>query len=280
MDRRALTFFDGAWHEGNPKLIGPMSHAMWMASTVFDGARAMQGRTPDLDRHCARLLTSAERMGLEPPVDAEAVLAASLEGVAKFAPDADLYIRPMMWAETGFVAPDPESTQWAVSVYEAPMPAPTGFSARLSSKRRASPETMPTLAKAACLYPQAALALMDARKAGYDNAVMCDMLGNVAELATANLWLARDGEVHTPVPNGTFLNGITRQRIIDLLRADGVRVVERTIRPEELDCADEVFSTGNYGKVMPVTRLNDTSFQPGPIYKKARELYFDYAHSA
>lgn len=279
MDRRAFTFFDGAWHEGNPKLIGPMSHAMWMASTVFDGARAMQGRTPDLDRHCARLLVSAERMGLEPPVDVQAVLAAALEGVAKFAPDADLYIRPMMWAESGFVAPDPDSTQWAVSVYEAPMPEPKGFSARLSTKRRASPETMPTLAKAACLYPQAALALMEARKTGYDNAVMCDMLGNVAELATANLWLARDGEVHTPVPNGTFLNGITRQRVIDLLRADGVTVVERTIRPEELETADEVFSTGNFGKVMPITRLNDTAFQPGPVYKKARELYFDYAHS-
>jgi branched-chain amino acid aminotransferase len=280
MDRRAVTFFDGAWHEGNPGLLGPMSHGMWMASVVFDGARAMQGRTPDLDRHCQRVCDSAEIMGLVPPVDAATLEAAAREGAAKFATDADLYIRPMMWAESGFVAPDPESTRWCVTVHESPMPEPTGFSAMLSTKRRASPESMPTLAKASCLYPQAALALAGARKAGYDNAVMCDMLGNVAELATANLWLAKDGAVHTPIPNGTFLNGITRQRVIDLLRADGVTVIERTIRPEELETADELFSTGNYGKVMPLTRLNGRDLQPGPMYRKARALYFDYALGA
>jgi len=280
MAGRSLTYVDGAWHDGSPALIGPMSHAMWMSSVVFDGARAMDGRAPDLDRHCARLVESARIIGLGPPVDAVRLEAVAREGVARFPAAAALYIRPMMWAESGFVAPDPDSTRVAVFVYEAPLPEPTGVTARVSAFRRAAPETMPTLAKASCLYPQAGLALREARQHGFDNAIMLDPLGNVAELATANLWIARDGVVHTPVPNGTFLNGITRQRVMALLRADGVEVVERTIRPEELESADEAFSTGNYGKVMPITRIGERDYQPGPIYKRARALYWDYAASA
>jgi branched-chain amino acid aminotransferase len=108
---------------------------------------------------------------------------------------------------------------------------------------------------------------------------MLDALGAVSELATANLWLVKDGEAHTPVPNGTFLNGVTRQRVIALLRGAGVTVRERSIRwPEFLD-ADEVFSTGNYAKVMPVTRIESRNLQPGPIFAKARQLYWDFAHS-
>ena len=108
---------------------------------------------------------------------------------------------------------------------------------------------------------------------------MLDALGQVAELATANLMLVKDGEVHTPVPNGTFLVGITRDRVIDLLRRTGVRVHERSIGWQEFIDADEVFSTGNYGKVQPVTRVEQRHLQPGPVTRKARELYWDFAHS-
>jgi branched-chain amino acid aminotransferase len=108
---------------------------------------------------------------------------------------------------------------------------------------------------------------------------MLDPLSNVSELATANIWYARDGEVHTPVPNGTFLNGITRQRIIKLLRGAGVTVHERSLKWRDFIDADEVFSTGNWAKVAPVTRIEDRDLQPGPMYELARELYWNYAHT-
>ena len=185
----------------------------------------------------------------------------------------------MFWAEEGFVDVDPESTQFCVSVYDAPMPEPKGFSVTLSPFRRPSYEYAPTDAKAACHYPNSARAIREARNRGFDNAVMLDAVGKVSELATANIWYAKDGEAHTPVPNGTFLNGITRQRVIKLLRKAGVTVHERAIPWRDFVEADEVFSTGNYAKVMPMTRVESRDLQPGPICKKARELYWDYAHS-
>ena len=124
-----------------------------------------------------------------------------------------------------------------------------------------------------------ARALLEAQSHGFANCVVCDMLGNVAELATANIFMAKDGVVFTPLPNGTFLNGITRQRVISLLRADGVTVIETTLRYRDFETADEIFSTGNYSKVMPVVRIDDRSLQPGPLYRHARELYWDFAHS-
>jgi branched-chain amino acid aminotransferase len=154
-----------------------------------------------------------------------------------------------------------------------------GFSITLSHYRRPSQETMPLDAKAGCLYPNNARALMEAQARGFANCVVCDMLGNVAELATANIFLGRGGAVFTPEPNGTFLNGITRQRVISLLRGAGVEVVETTLRYRDFETADEIFSTGNYSKVMPVVRIDDRSLQPGPLYRKARELYWEFAHA-
>jgi branched-chain amino acid aminotransferase len=106
---------------------------------------------------------------------------------------------------------------------------------------------------------------------------MLDANGNVAEFATANLFLARDGQVHTPVPNGTFLNGITRQRVIGLLKDAGVEVIERTVTWKDVVDADEIFSTGNYSKVVPLAKIGDRDLQPGPLYRKARALYFEFA---
>jgi branched-chain amino acid aminotransferase len=274
----AVHFIDGAWVEGNPPLLGPLTHAAWMASTVFDGARAFEGVTPDLDRHCQRLVDSARAMDLQPVLSAGEMLELAKDGVAKFAKGAALYIRPMLWAETGFVAPDPESTRFCMTVFAAPLPEPTGFSVCLSQFRRPLPSMAPTNAKASCLYPNAGRALREAQRKGFGNAVVLDGLGNVAELATANIWMAKDGAAHTPIANGTFLNGVTRQRTIALLERAGVRVYERTITYDELRDADEIFSTGNYGKVMPVTRIEDRDLQPGPIYARARALYWAWAH--
>jgi branched-chain amino acid aminotransferase len=107
---------------------------------------------------------------------------------------------------------------------------------------------------------------------------MNDVLGNVAELASANIFMAKNGVVFTPAPNGTYLNGITRQRVIKLMREDGVEVVETTLKYSDFETADEIFSSGNYSKVMPISKIDGRSLQPGPLYRKARELYWAYAH--
>ncbi len=276
------TFFEGDWHEGNVPIIGPRSHVAWMCSCVFDGARAFEGVTPDLELHLARVNQSAATMRLKPVTSTEGFLGLVRDGMRRFDKDAALYIRPMYWAERSgpvLQAHDPESTRWCLTIYEAPMRKPDGFSVTLSPYRRPTPETMPVDAKAGCLYPNNARALFEARERGFDNALMCDMLGNVAELASANVFMAKDGAVLTPVANGTFLAGITRQRVISLLRDAGTTVVEKTLTWRDFEAAEEIFSTGNYTKVMPVTRIGERSLQPGPFYRKARELYWQFAHA-
>jgi branched-chain amino acid aminotransferase len=279
---KTWTFFEGEWHEGNIGILGPRSHATWLASTVFDGARAFEGVTPDLKAHLERINRSAKAMLLEPKVELAQWLDLAKEGLKKFDRNAELYIKPMYWAEqNGFlaVAPDPQSTNWCLSLYELPMPKAGGQSITLSPFRKPAPETGPVEAKAACLYPNNARAGLEARSRGFDNCVPCDMLGNVAELANANVFLGKDGAVYTPHPNGTFLDGITRQRVIRLLRDDGVTVVEKTLTYRDFLAADEIFSSGNFAKLFPMIRIDDRALQPGPLYRRARELYWAFAHA-
>jgi branched-chain amino acid aminotransferase len=183
----------------------------------------------------------------------------------------------MFFAMTGFVTPDPASTRFALALHDLPMPPFTGFSATLSRYRRPARDAAPTDAKASCLYPNMQRALAEARRRGFDNAVTLDANGNVAELATANLWLVKGGVATTPAWNGTFLNGITRQRVMRLLREDGIEAVEATLTIDELLAADELFSTGNYGKVLPLTRLEGRDLAIGPVTRRARELYMAFA---
>jgi branched-chain amino acid aminotransferase len=262
--------------------MGVRTHAAWLCSVVFDGARAFEGVTPDLELHCARVNDSAQKLSLIPLVSVEEWVKLAKQGIARFEKDASLYIRPMYWAERGgpwIQEPDPESTRWCLVIFEAPMRKPTGFSITLTQFRRPTIECMPVDAKAGCLYPNNARAIFEARSRGFDNAVMCDMLGNVAELATSNIFLAKDGVVYTPAINGTFLAGITRQRVIGLLRHSGVTVVEKSLVYSEFQAADEVFSTGNYSKVVPVTRIDNRPLPVGPFYTRARELYWAFAHA-
>jgi branched-chain amino acid aminotransferase len=248
---------------------------------VFDGARAFEGVTPDLDLHCARVNRSAENFLLKPMVPVETWIGLTREGLQRFDRRAELYVRPMYWAETGApggIRHDPDSTQWCLCIYEAPLPEPKGSSITLSRFRRPTAECAPVDAKAGCLYPNNARAIIEAQARGFDNCLMRDMLGNVAELGTANVFMAKDGIVYTPEPNGTFLNGITRQRVIGLLRAAGTSVVEKTMSYAEFQSADEIFTTGNYSKVSPITRIDDRVLPPGRLYLKARELYWAFAH--
>ena len=275
----AWHFVDGRWVSGDPLLMTAWSHATWLGAAVFDGARAFEGVTPDLDLHCQRAVRSAAALGLRSPLSAGEIQEVIGDGIARFPKGTALYLRPFLWSTDGWMAPDPDSTKIAISVVDYPMPDPgKSASCTLSKWRRPSPETAPTDAKAVCLYAQAGRASAEARATGFDEAVMLDPLGHVAEFASANLWIAKDGAAHTPVPNGCFLNGITRQRVMALLRKAGIPVYERSLDYRDVLEADEIFSTGNYGKVMPFTRIEDRDLQPGPLCRKARELYLAFAH--
>jgi len=276
------TFFDGNWHEGNVPLWGARTHAIWLGSSVFDGARVFEGVAPDLDQHCARVNASARTMYLKPSVSVEDWVGLVHEGMAKFSPGAPLYVRPMYWAERAgpqALPPDPDSTRFALSLYVTPMRKPDGFSVTLSPFRRPTQDTAPVDAKAGCLYPNNARAMLEAMSRGFDNCLVRDANGNIAELANSNVFLGKEGTVFTPIPNGTFLAGITRKRTIALLREAGIPVVETVLRYSDFETADEIFSTGNASKVLPITRIGERSLQPGPLYRKARELYWAYAHS-
>ena len=279
---RTWTFYAGDWHEGNVALFGPRTHAIWLGSSVFDGARAFEGVTPDIDRHCTRVNDSAAKLGLKASVSLDTWLGLVRDGVKRFGALPELYIRPMYWAENGgplSLPADPESTRWCLTMYDTPMPVPGNASLTLSPFRRPSVETMPVDAKAGCLYPNNARALVEAASRGFDNCLLRDLLGNVAELATANVFMAKDGIVYTPMPNGTFLNGITRQRVIGVLRHAGVVVQEAVLKYQDFEQADEIWSCGNYAKVAPVTRIEARPLAPGPFYRKARELYWEFARS-
>ena len=275
----SICYFNGSWKEGAVPLMTSETNAAWLANTVFDGARAFEGVAPDLDQHCERVVRSAHGLGLQPTKTAAEILSLALEGISFFPQGTPLYIRPMFWAESGLVLFDAASTQFALVITRMPLPDPAaGFTSCLSSFRRPGPDQAPTHTKAACLYPLAAMAIADARRRGFDNAVMRDPIGNVAEFTAQNLMIGKNGTVHTPIPNGTFLNGITRQRVMALLRNAGIEVIERTIRVDELAEADEIFSTGNHGKVVPCLRYEDRTFAAGPLAGRARELYWQYAH--
>ena len=277
------TYFDGDWHDGNVPLWGARTHAIWLGSSVFDGARVFEGVAPDLDLHCARVNASAKTMYLKPSMSVDEIMGLTRDGMKKFDKGVTLYVRPMYWAERAGPAalpPDPDSTRFALTLYDSPMRKPDGFSVTLSPFRRPSWETAPVDAKAGCLYPNNARALFEAKARGFDNAIVCDMIGNVAELANSNVFMGKDGVVFTPIPNGTFLAGITRKRVIALLRDAGIEVIEKVMRYGEFENADEIFASGNASKVLPITRIGERSLQPGPLYRKARELYWAYAHSA
>jgi branched-chain amino acid aminotransferase len=272
------TWHAGAWSDGNTLLMGAMDHGVWLASSVFDGARSIHRMAPDLRAHCERLVNSAERVGLRVPLPVDELVRLSIDGIHRFGEDADLYIRPLVWGTQGLLVPEPDHSAFALTLFEAPFPPFTGFSALLSSRRRPSPFAATTDAKASALYPNVARALREASASGYDNAVVLDAGGNVAEFATANLFfVSSKGDIVTPAANGTFLAGITRARVIALLAEQGIDVQQRAVQPVELESASELFSTGNYGKVMPCTRYGARTLPIGPVATRAREAYMQYA---
>lgn len=276
-----LTYFKGIWAEGNVPLFGAMDHSVWLGSSVFDGARAIGGHLPDLLPHLERVMSSAQRLGLHCPLTVADMAALTREGIARFAPDAHLYIRPLVFGCEGFLIPEAEHSGFALTIFDAPMPPFTGFSACLSPLRRPDADMAPTDAKASALYANSTRVMRDAKARGFDNGVVLDSAGAVAEFATSNLFLVTpSGKVVTPVPNGTFLAGITRARVIALLAEAGVLVEERTVQPAELHSALEIFSTGNYGKVTPCVRFGERTLPVGPMATLARDCYSAFTEAS
>ena len=277
------TWFKGDWHQGDLPIMNAADHGTWLGSLVFDGARAFDGLTPDLEPHMARVNASAKVMGLNPTLTTDELVALVRDGLTHFAPGAPVYIRPMYWSTEGgrgVVVPDPDSTAFSLCLEQIPM-APADATQRLGRTQFVRPMlTMaPVNAKAACLYPNNGRMIREAQARGFDNALVADALGNVAETATANVFMVKDGVVKTPVPNGTFLNGITRQRIIKLLRAAGHTVEECTLTFADFEAADEVFLTGNMTKVTPIVAFEDVEYPVGPAAHAARKLYWDWARA-
>ncbi|MEX0276342.1 MAG: branched-chain amino acid aminotransferase [Ruegeria sp.] len=277
------TYFEGQWHDGDAPIMRAADHGAWLGSSVFDGARFFDGVSPDLDAHCARVNRSAEALMLTPTVTAEQMVEIVREGLQAYSADSAVYIRPMYWGIDGdrtAIIPQENSTGFAICLEEIPM-APETASATLTTTRFRRPvlESAVVNAKAGCLYPNNARMLREANAKGFSNALVADAMGHVAETATANIFMVRDGEVFTPIPNGTFLAGITRARHIKNLRADGVTVHESVLSFDDFHAADEVFMTGNMSKVTPITALDDTQYQIGPIARRARAMYWDWAAS-
>ncbi|NCU20672.1 branched-chain amino acid aminotransferase [Candidatus Falkowbacteria bacterium] len=277
------TWFEGAWHEGDVAVMRAADHGIWQGSSVFDGARWFEGVAPDLEAHCTRVNRSAEALMITPTMDPATMVEIVREGLKGFAPGAAVYIRPMYWAINGSelgVAPAPGATGFAISLEEVPMPAPEATTTLTTTQfRRPVLADNVCNAKAGCLYPNNARMLVEAQRKGFGNALVQDAMGNVAESATANVFIVKDGAVFTPIANGTFLSGITRARHIANLRAEGIAVQEAVLTLADVRAADEVFLSGNFAKVTPVLAFEDVAYAHGPMTRRIREMYWDFAHS-
>ncbi|MEJ6404847.1 branched-chain amino acid aminotransferase [Yoonia sp. 2307UL14-13] len=277
------TYFNGTWHDGDVPIMQAADHGSWLGTTVFDGARAVNGLTPDLDKHCARVNASAKALMITPTVKTDDMIAMVHEGLAAYPKDAAIYIRPMYWAIHGdpsAIVPGPDETGFAICLEEIPLAPPEATTTLgLTRFRRPVIEDAVVNAKAGCLYPNNARMLAEVRQRGFGNALVADAMGNVAETATANIFMVKDGVVFTPIANGTFLAGITRARHMENLRNDGTEVREAVLTFADFHDADEVFMSGNMSKVTPITAFEDTQYQVGPVTRRVREMYWDWAAS-
>ncbi len=281
------TYFDGTWHEGDIPIMNAADHGAWLGTTVFDGARLVDGLAPDLEAHCARVNRSASALMITPTVETDAMVEIVREGLAHYGRETAVYIRPMYWALDGDelgIVPRPGATGFAISLEAIPMAAPDASTTLTRTRfRRPVLEDNVVNAKAGCLYPNNARMLAEARTKGFGNALVADAVGNVAESATANVFMVKDGEVFTPIPNGTFLAGITRARHMSNMSQDGMKVHETVLSFDDFHDADEVFLSGNMMKVTPVRAFEDTVYEVGgnanPVTRRVREMYWDWAES-
>ncbi len=278
-DRDGEIWFDGAlvpWREAK---LHVLSHAMHYASAVFEGERVYGGKVFKLSEHSTRLGSSAKLMDMVLPYTSDEIDAATREVVKTNGID-EGYVRPLAWRGAEMMGVSAQQTKIHVAIAAWPWPPYFGDEATLrgirlafADYRRPSPETAPVQSKAAGLYMICTLSRHKVEAQGYDDALMLDWRGQVAEATGANVFLVQGGELHTPTPD-CFLDGITRRTVIGLAKARGIKVVERVIWPDELGAADEVFLTGTAAEVTPVREIGPHHFQVGAV---TRTLMEDYA---
>ena len=277
-DRDGWIWFDGKlvpWREANVHIL---THAMHYASSVFEGQRAYGGTIFKLDEHSTRLRNSAELLGFTLPWSVEQISAACNEVVAANGLT-DAYVRPIAWRGSEQMGVSAQRTKphlavaaWVWGKYFDEAKAARGIRLDIAEWRRPAPYTAPTKSKAAGLYMICTLSKHRAEDRGFDDALMFDWRGQVAEATGANVFFIRDGVVHTPTPD-CFLDGITRRTVIGLAKQRGIAVVERTIWPEELESFEQMFLTGSAAELTHVSRAGPWNFEVGDL---SRQLSRDY----
>ncbi|AIB14160.1 branched-chain amino acid aminotransferase (plasmid) [Azospirillum argentinense] len=269
-DRDGVIWYDGAlvpWRDAN---LHVLSHGLHYASCVFEGERVYNGTVFKLTEHSERLAASARILSFELPYSVAEIDAATNETV-KAMGFTDAYVRPVAWrgSEMMGVAAQASRIHVAIAVWQwpsyfSPEAKMAGIKLTWSRWRRPAPDMAPTASKAAGLYMICTLSKHEAEAEGYQDALMLDYRGYLAEATGANLFLVMDGKIHTPKPD-CFLDGITRRTVIDLAKARGIEVIERHIQPDELANTQEVFLTGTAAEVTPVGQIGDHRFTPGRV---------------
>ena len=277
-DRDGHIWYDGELIPWRDSQLHVLSHGLHYGSCVFEGERVYGGEVFRLREHTQRLIGSATALGIVLPYSLEELERATRETVAAQG-FADAYVRPVAWRGSEMMGVSAQDTKvhvviavWEWPSYFSPEARLRGIKLKTSQWRRPGPDMAPVHAKASGLYMICTLSKHAAEAEGFDDALMLDWRGQVAETTGANIFLVRGGKIHTPLPD-CFLDGITRQTVIGLARKRDIEVVERAIMPEELTDADEVFVTGTAAEVTPVGRIDDYHMQVGSV---SRTLLEDY----
>lgn len=279
-DRDGFIWLDGELVPWRQATVHVLTHALHYGSSVFEGVRAYGGTPFKLAEHNQRLLESAKLLDMPTDLTVDDLNSAVLQTIAanKLV---DCYIRPLLWRgpEQMGVAGLGTKTHfsvatWAWPSYFSPEKRLQGIRIEFAKWKRPSPETIPAKAKAAGLYMICTLAKDQATRNGYDDALMLDYRGLVAEATGANIFLLKDGVLHTPTPD-CFLDGITRRTVIGLAKRRGIEVVERAIKPDELPSFEGAFLTGTAAEVTPLAEIGPHKYQVGEVIKNLVQDYDD-----
>lgn len=269
-DRDGHIWLDGKLIPFRDAKLHVLTHALHYASCVFEGERAYDGEVFHLTEHSQRLYDSARLMDFTIPYSVEEIDRATRETVAANKMPS-CYVRPVAWrgSEMMGVSAQHNKIHLAIAVWEwpsyfSPEAKMKGLRLQISDWRRPAPNTAPTKAKAAGLYMICTLSKHKAERDGYQDALMLDWRGQVAEATGANIFFAKDGKLHTPTPD-CFLDGITRRAVIAMAKARGIEVIERAMMPEEMAGFDECFLTGTAAEVTPVSEIGPYKFTPARI---------------
>jgi branched-chain amino acid aminotransferase len=277
-NRDGFIWFNGELKPWRDSTLHVLSHALHYASAVFEGERAYNGKVFKLAEHGERLIKSGKILDMTIPYSSTELDAAVMETL-KANNIVDGYVRRIAWRGSEMMGVAAQTTKinvaiatWQWPSYFKPEERLKGIRLDLSKWARPAPNTAPTDAKAAGLYMICTLSKHEAERKGYADAMLLDYRGHVAEATGANVFFVKEGKLHTPTPD-CFLNGITRRTVIDLAKAHGIEVIERTILPEEMAEFEECFLTGTAAEVTPVSEIGQYKFTPGQISKTLMEDY-------